>query len=188
MRAVRRFIDGGGSIMKKPPLRKHAEILRAHDLLGCLLAAKQVPTPLHGALNCAADCLCWTLNHDENRSFGHLLEQLERVAVSCGVTPVIQRKPPNSSHEMRGVMVDPDDLVSEWRVASFLGAYAFWEALRRNSLPPAASERGEEVIRLLGKTAFHHRKGLAHSAKEAEAFRYCGLDPVEHAAKEKMKS
>jgi len=57
------------------------EIQRAHDLLVPVLLG-EVPNPFETPeskryLHCAADVLCWILQHDHNLTFGENLEKLE---------------------------------------------------------------------------------------------------------------
>ncbi len=71
-------------------MRTEDEITKAHDrLVGIVLG--EIPDPFlgdpesHARMHCVADCLCWVLEHEHNRTFAEILEKIDTYLADKGL-------------------------------------------------------------------------------------------------------
>ena len=72
-----------------------------------------------------------------------------------------------------------EDFLRVMRSANFVGAYAYWRQLERVARPEESTclhARG--ILRAMAELHFRDCRGVAFSEQHAEAFRYCGFEPV----------
>ncbi|HKD03947.1 MAG TPA: hypothetical protein VKB77_16030 [Terriglobales bacterium] len=75
---------------------------------------------------------------------------------------------------------------ADLHTANMIGAYCFWTKLIERVEP---SERTEEwalaILGAIAGLAFESNGGTAHTEKESEVYRLCGLEPVKETWREK---
>ena len=79
-------------------MKNRNEIQKMHDKLIAVLL-NEVPSPFvgpdaHKAMTACTNVLCWVLDHDHNRAFQDLIDDLDAFLLDCGVV-VVEGQNPN---------------------------------------------------------------------------------------------
>ena len=73
----------------------------------------------------------------------------------------------------------PEEFLRVMRSANLVGAFGFWRSLEQVAQPDERTRvHARGVLRALAELHFRDCNGVAYSPQHAEAFRYCGFEPI----------